>query len=40
MRDLGIDFVQGHLIHVPERYAALAERMDYPQPQRCVAIAA
>lgn len=40
MQDLGIDLVQGHLIHVPEPYSALAARMDYPQPGRCVAIAA
>jgi len=43
MQDLGIDFVQGHLIHVPEPYSVLAARRteSYPQPGRCVvAIAA
>jgi diguanylate cyclase (GGDEF)-like protein len=30
MRGLGIDFAQGHLIHSPEPYPALAARMDYP----------
>ena len=35
VRDLGIDFGQGHVIHTPEPYAALAERMSYPAPQRC-----
>jgi diguanylate cyclase (GGDEF)-like protein len=40
VRALGIDFGQGHFIHVPEPYAALAERMDYPAPERCVVNAA
>jgi EAL domain-containing protein (putative c-di-GMP-specific phosphodiesterase class I) len=31
MRALGIDFAQGHLIHMPEPYSALAERMGYPE---------
>jgi EAL domain-containing protein (putative c-di-GMP-specific phosphodiesterase class I) len=29
VRDLGIDFAQGHVIHKPEPYPALAERMDF-----------
>ena len=29
VRDLGIDFAQGHVIHRPEPYLDLAERMDY-----------
>jgi EAL domain-containing protein (putative c-di-GMP-specific phosphodiesterase class I) len=32
IRGLGIDFGQGHAIHVPEPYPALAERMRYPAP--------
>lgn len=40
MRDLGIDFAQGHLIHSPEPYSALASRMDYPQATGCVVAAA
>jgi diguanylate cyclase (GGDEF)-like protein len=40
MRGLGIDFAQGHLIHSPEPYAALAARMDYPQATRCAVAAA
>jgi diguanylate cyclase (GGDEF)-like protein len=36
-RALGIDFGQGHHIHVPEPYAALAQRLDYPA---CIARAA
>lgn len=39
MRDLGIDFGQGHLIHKPEPYSALAARMDYPMLGRCVVAA-
>jgi diguanylate cyclase (GGDEF)-like protein len=31
MRGLGIDFAQGHLIHMPEPYPALAARLDYPR---------
>ena len=37
MRDLGIDFAQGHLIHAPEPYAELATRLDYPRSVRAVA---
>ena len=40
MRDLGIDFGQGHLIHVPEPYRALAARMDYPTVDGCAVAAA
>ena len=40
MRDLGIDFGQGHLIHKPEPYSALAARMDYPTLGSCVVAAA
>ena len=29
LRDLGIDFAQGYVIHRPEPYVELAERMDY-----------
>ena len=29
LRGLGIDFAQGHVIHRPEPYGELAERMDY-----------
>jgi len=29
VRELGIDFAQGHVIHRPEPYPALAERMDF-----------
>ena len=39
MRELGIDFAQGHLIHKPEPYPALAARMDYPRSGRCAAAA-
>jgi len=35
VRGLGIDFAQGHVIHVPEPYPALAERMRYPAPAPC-----
>jgi diguanylate cyclase (GGDEF)-like protein len=40
VRSLGIDFGQGHMLHSPEPYASLAERMDYPAPERCVVHAA
>jgi diguanylate cyclase (GGDEF)-like protein len=40
MRDLGIDFAQGHLFHVPEPYSALAARMDYPVAAARCAVAA
>ena len=40
MRDLGIDFAQGHLIHEPEPYSALAARLDYPTLGNCVVAAA
>ena len=40
MRDLGIDFGQGHLIHKPEPYPALAARMDYPTLGSCAVAAA
>ena len=42
VRDLGIDFGQGHIIHSPEPYAVLAQRLDYPRPaaERCVVNAA
>jgi EAL domain-containing protein (putative c-di-GMP-specific phosphodiesterase class I) len=40
VRELGIDFGQGHVIHSPEPYAALAERMSYPAPERCAVHAA
>jgi EAL domain-containing protein (putative c-di-GMP-specific phosphodiesterase class I) len=29
IRRMGIDFAQGHVIHIPEPYPELAERMDY-----------
>ena len=35
MRAIGIDFAQGHLLHMPEPYAALADRMDYPRVAGC-----
>jgi diguanylate cyclase (GGDEF)-like protein len=38
--ELGIDFAQGHVIHVPEPYPALAERMRYPAPGPCPAVSA
>jgi EAL domain-containing protein (putative c-di-GMP-specific phosphodiesterase class I) len=40
VRDLGIDFGQGHVIHRPEPYSALAQRMSYPQPMSCAVHAA
>jgi EAL domain-containing protein (putative c-di-GMP-specific phosphodiesterase class I) len=40
MRGLGIDFAQGHLIHKPEPYPALAARLDYPTLGSCVVAAA
>ena len=40
VRAMGIDFGQGHIIHTPEPYAAMAERMNYPAPARCVVYAA
>jgi len=38
LRGLGIDFAQGHVIHRPEPYPELAERMDYVR--HCAADAA
>ena len=38
IRRLGIDFAQGHVIHVPEPYPELAQRMDYAR--HCAADAA
>jgi len=38
LRGLGIDFAQGHVIHRPEPYPELAERMDYAR--HCAADAA
>jgi EAL domain-containing protein (putative c-di-GMP-specific phosphodiesterase class I) len=35
IRALGIDFAQGYEIHVPEPYAALAARMEYPRGESC-----
>jgi EAL domain-containing protein (putative c-di-GMP-specific phosphodiesterase class I) len=38
VRDLGIDFAQGYVIHSPEPYPELAEKMDYAR--HCAADAA
>ena len=35
VRSLGIDFGQGHALHVPEPYATLAGREDYARADRC-----
>ena len=42
VRELGIDFGQGYIIHSPEPYSALAQRLDYPwhAAERCAANAA
>jgi EAL domain-containing protein (putative c-di-GMP-specific phosphodiesterase class I) len=40
VRSIGIDCAQGHVIHRPEPYAALAARMDYPAPGQCAVHAA
>jgi EAL domain-containing protein (putative c-di-GMP-specific phosphodiesterase class I) len=40
MRALGIDFAQGYLIHAPEPYPALADRVGYPRAAHCAVIAA
>jgi EAL domain-containing protein (putative c-di-GMP-specific phosphodiesterase class I) len=41
VRAMGIDFGQGHVIHPPEPYAALAARMNYPaSPASCAVHAA
>jgi diguanylate cyclase (GGDEF)-like protein len=40
VRALGIDFGQGHAIHVPEPYMELAARMEYPVGAGCAVHAA
>jgi diguanylate cyclase (GGDEF)-like protein len=40
VRDLGIDCGQGHFLHRPEPYAALAARMEYPSADNCAVHAA
>jgi len=40
VRELGIDFAQGHHIHKPEPYARLAARMNYVSEGGCVVYAA
>jgi len=40
VRALGIDFGQGHAIHVPEPYSELAGRMDYAAATGCAVHAA